>query len=334
MHRDLVVVGASAGGVEALRTLVSHLPPDLSASVVIVLHIPAGGSSALPAILARRTSLPVSAVVDGQPLKQGHIYVARPDHHTLVQHGELRLSKGPTENGYRPAVDVLFRSAALARGPAVIGVILSGALDDGTAGMAAIKSRGGLALVQSPHDAVYSGMPDSVLQHVEVDHVAPVAELGPLIARRVGEWTEPEEVPPASEKLRMEVEVSRDNAGARHGDVLRFGATTTLTCPDCAGSLVAQSGEARKYRCLVGHAWTPDALLDAYSGGLERAMWMALRTLDEKISLTRRMASDSRQAGRHLVAERYNKQEEEALAAAAVLRNFLLRAEVPEDTGS
>src|SRR5688572_12605369 len=130
MHKDLIIIGASADRVKALRTLVSGLPADLPASVVVVLHMPASGSSALPTILGRSTQLPVSGVMDGTPLKQGHIYVARPDHHALVHDDELHLSKGPTENGYRPAVDVLFRSAALARESSVIGVVLSGALDD------------------------------------------------------------------------------------------------------------------------------------------------------------------------------------------------------------
>ncbi|GHH40652.1 chemotaxis protein CheB [Lentzea cavernae] len=334
MHRDLVVVGASAGGVEALQTLVSRLPAGLPAAVVVVLHMPAGGSSALPTILGRCGKLPVSSVVDGTPVEHGHVYVAPPNHHTVVQDGVLRLSRGPTENGHRPAVNVLFRSAALARGSEVIGVVLSGALDDGTAGMVSIKNRGGLALVQSPEDALYPGMPDSVLRHVDADHVVPASEMGGLVARCVGKGPDAQAGTPASELLRMEVEVSRDDAGAGSGDIPQHGTMTTLTCPDCAGSLVALPNESGQYRCLVGHGWTPDALLDAYNGGLERALWMALRTLEEKTSLARRMASSSRRSGRELVAVRYDDQEEEALAAAAVLRKFLLNPELREDAGA
>ncbi|MET9225783.1 chemotaxis protein CheB [Lentzea sp. NPDC003310] len=323
MHRDLVVVGASAGGVEALRTFVSQLPDDLSAAVVVVLHLPAGGTSALPAILARCTGLPVVPVRDGTPLERGRVHVAPPNHHTVVQDGVLRLSRGPTENGHRPAVNVLFRSAALAAGPAVVGVVLSGTLDDGTAGMAAIKNRGGLTLVQAPEDALYSGMPDSVLRHVDVDHVGPVADLGGVVARCVGDDVDAEAAP-APEVLRLEVEVAGDDAGAGFGDIPRHGRTTTLTCPDCSGSLVELPAQGGQYRCLVGHGWTPEALLDAYDGGLERALWMALRTLEEKTSLARRMASQARQAGREHVARRYDDQEAEALAAADVLRKHLL----------
>jgi two-component system chemotaxis response regulator CheB len=334
VRRDLVVVGASAGGVEALRHLVAALPKDLPAAVVVVLHMPAGGSSALPAILSRSGPLDAVQAADGAELRHSRIYVARPDHHVVVQDGVLRLSKGPTENGHRPAVNVLFRSAAIARGAGVIGVVLSGALDDGTAGMVAIKSRGGVAVVQEPADAIYPGMPESVLQHVEVDHALPVAQIGPLLARIAGERADQAGVAPVSDALRLEVAVSRDDAGAEYGDIPRIGSPTTFTCPDCAGSLVEMPSESVQYRCLVGHAWTADALMDAYGGTLERAMWTALRTLDEKASLAHRMVNVSRVAGRELVAERYVKQEEEALAAAEVLRKYLLRGGVREETGT
>ena len=334
MRRDLVVVGASAGGVEALRQLVSSLPKDLPAAVVVVLHMPAGGSSALPAILARSGPLPAITAEDGAELTPATIHVARPDHHVVVQDGVLRLSKGPTENGHRPAVNTLFRSAALARGPAVIGVVLSGALDDGTAGMVAIKSRGGLAVVQDPEDAIYPGMPESVLHHVAVDHVLPIVRIGPLLARLAGQHADTIATGPASETLRTEVAVSQDDTGASHGDIPKIGSPSTFTCPDCAGSLMEIPGEGVQYRCLVGHAWTADALMDALGGTLERAMWTALRTLDEKASLAHRMVNVSRGSGRELVAERYVRQEEEALAAADVLRKYLLRGEVREETGA
>ncbi|SES32362.1 chemotaxis protein CheB [Lentzea albida] len=333
MHRDLVVAGASAGGVEALRSLVAGLPPDLPAAVVVVLHMPAGGSSALPAILDRSGPLSAVAVGDGTPLRHGRIHVAPPDHHTLVQNGVLRLSRGPTENGHRPAVNVLFRSAALSAGPAAIGVVLSGMLDDGVAGMAAIKNQGGLALVQSPGDALHPGMPVNVLEHVAVDHVVPASEMGATLAELVAEEITAA-APPVPETLRLEVEVSGDNAGAGFGDIPKLGRTTTLTCPDCAGSLLEIPGGSGHHRCLVGHAWTPEALLDAYSGGLERAMWTAVRTLEEKIALARRMAGHARQSGRAHIADRYSDQEEEALAAADVLRKHLLRSELREGTGS
>jgi two-component system, chemotaxis family, protein-glutamate methylesterase/glutaminase len=179
--RDIIVVGASAGGVEALSQLARGLPPDLAASIFVVLHLPAGGASALAHILDRAGPLSSSQARDGEPINHAHIYVAPPDHHLLVRRGHVTLVRGPRENNHRPAVDPLFRSAARAYGSRVVGVILSGALDDGTAGLLAVKTRGGVAVVQSPDEALFSGMPTSALHHVNVDHCVPLAEIPRLL---------------------------------------------------------------------------------------------------------------------------------------------------------
>src|SRR4051812_8388035 len=180
-EHDVVVIGASAGGVEALSRLVGMFPPDLPASVFVVLHVPAESTSVLPRILNRAGPLPVIHPISGQAFERGHIYVAPPDHHLLVKQGYCELTRGPRENGHRPAVDPLFRSAARVYGARVIGVILSGALDDGTAGMVAIQMRKGICVVQSPDDALYAGMPQSAIDNVKVDHVIPLAEMGNLL---------------------------------------------------------------------------------------------------------------------------------------------------------
>ncbi|WNV85548.1 chemotaxis protein CheB [Umezawaea sp. Da 62-37] len=324
--RDLVVVGASAGGVEALRGFVAGLPADLPAAVVVVLHLPAGGTSALPAILGRSGPLPAVSARQGMALERGRIHVAPPDHHVLVRDGTLVLSHGPTENGHRPAVDALFRSAAVAGGPRVIGVVLSGALDDGTAGMVAIATRGGVTMVQDLDDALYQGMPGSVVKHVRVDQVLPAGSLGDAVRRYAGEPVETANVPAPSALLRLETRF----AAQQTVEVEKMGEPSGFSCPDCAGTLLDVDAERTRFRCRVGHAWTADALLDAQAGTLERALWTALRTLEEKVSLARKMGADARNRGSGKLAERYERTEEEASHAADVLRGYLLSDAVDE----
>lgn len=194
-YRDLVVVGASAGGVEALQSLVSGLAPDLPVAMLVVLHVPPYEQSNLASILARTARLPVEVASDGAPIVKGRIYVAVPDHHLLIEKNRLRVTRGPKENRARPAVDALFRSAAFSFGPRVIGVVLSGSLDDGTAGLWTVKDRGGIALVQSPAEAMFSSMPESALQHVDVDGVLPLQALSEAIGGFVLQTVPEDEVP-------------------------------------------------------------------------------------------------------------------------------------------
>lgn len=193
-ERDLIVIGASAGGVEALRTVVAGLPADLAAAVLVVLHVPSDARSELPAILSRVSRMPVAHATADQALMRGTVTVAPPDHHLTVRGETLHLSRGPRVHGHRPAIDPLFRTAAHARAGRVIGVILSGALDDGTAGMLDIQLGGGVTIVQDPDDALYSGMPRSVLENVEVDHVLPAVAIPAALVELVGKpRAEPDE---------------------------------------------------------------------------------------------------------------------------------------------
>lgn len=333
-HRDVVVVAASAGGLEPLRALVSALPADFPASVLAVLHVPASGSSALASILSRDSELPVHAARTGMPLESGHIYIAPPDHHLLVRDDHIALSHGPRENGHRPAADPLFRSAALHRGPRVVGVVLSGALDDGTAGLATVRARGGTAIVQDPDEAVHPSMPRNALESAGADHVVPSAEIAPLLVRLCKEEVDfAEPVAPAPSVLREEVSIALMDPAAMHAPE-RPGTPAGLSCPDCHGTLYELQGEGAPlhYRCRVGHAWSPESLLAEQGQALEEALWMALRTLEEKASLTLRLANDATDGGRHLTAERFRSSSREAHGAAESIRAFLAADAAAADT--
>jgi two-component system chemotaxis response regulator CheB len=322
-NRDLIVVGASAGGVEALRALVGGLPADLPATVLVVLHLPAGGSSALAPILDRAGPLPVETARAGEPVRPGTIRVAPPDHHLLVMDGHLALSRGPTENGHRPSINALFRSAALAAGPTVTGVQLSGALDDGVAGLVSIVARGGLVMVQDPEEALYTSMPEHAIRQVDPDYVLPAGDMGEVLAKIAMDAVDVAAAPPPSELLTLENMITMNvESGQRvEHDPGLLGSISAFTCPDCNGALVEM--EPARFRCRVGHAWTADALLEAQGSAWERALWAALRTLDEKVALASRMLEYASRRGNTRLAERYRGDGEEVAAAAEVLRRYL-----------
>jgi two-component system chemotaxis response regulator CheB len=294
-HLDVVAVGASAGGVEALRALIGGLPPDYPGAVLVVLHLPRDAPSALPAILDRSGPLPAGTAVDGEPLTGGRVYVARTDHHLLVLDGHVRLTRGPAENGHRPAVDPLFRSVARAFGRRAIGVVLSGSRDDGAAGLSSIVARGGRAVVQDPADALYPWMPRAALAATPTEHVAPAAKLGDLIAE-ITAMDLPDHPPPETDDALLEAEVTMSELGALTSDELGV-PPSGYGCPSCGGALFQITAKPLpRYRCRVGHAWSAESLLDEQAIALEGALWMALRALEEKSALSRRMAGshDSR----------------------------------------
>jgi two-component system, chemotaxis family, protein-glutamate methylesterase/glutaminase len=322
MHRNVIVIGASAGGVEALRGLVAKLPADLPAAVLVVLHVPSYGGSVLPAILDRAGPLPARHPLTDQPVTESTILVAPPDHHLVVRDDHVVLTRGPRENGHRPAVDVLFRSAARAAGTRVIGVVLSGALDDGTAGLAAVAAQGGVTVVQDPRDALYPGMPTSAIDHVPVDHVVPVADMAELLVQLSKEEVLDLERP-ASPLLQIEADLAlMDDEAMNQPD--RPGSPSGFSCPDCNGVLwEIEDGDLVRYRCRVGHAWSAESLFGEQSTQLDAALWMALRGLEEKAALARTLGERATERGSRLSASRFTHQAEEAARAASAIRSLL-----------
>lgn len=318
----LVVVGASAGGVEALREFSAGLPRGLPAQVLVVLHVPPDAPSALPAILGRVCDLPVRHAIHGDPLRPGSIVVAPPNHHLMVVDGAIALTAGPQENGHRPAVDVLFRSAARAAGTRTIGVVLSGSLDDGAAGAVAIASVGGRVMVQDPAEALYSSMPEAAARAADVDARLPVRSMGAVLA----EWldglptTQTTAVP---QTMRMEVEMAELDPDTVHdGD--RPGVPAGFGCPDCAGALyLIEEGNLRRYRCRVGHAWSPESLLAQQTIAMESALWMALRSLEEKAALNADLGRRAGEQGHDLTAARFAESAQETRRAAELVRRLI-----------
>jgi two-component system, chemotaxis family, protein-glutamate methylesterase/glutaminase len=336
---DILTIGASAGGVEALTRLLGELPPDLPAALFVVLHIAPTAPSMLPLILNRHSALRAHHAREGDIIQMGKVYVAPPDRHLLVKRGHVRLSRGPRENGSRPSVDPLFRSAAISYGPRVIGVVLSGNLGDGTAGLAAIKSRGGIAVVQDPLDAIYPGMPRSAVEHVSVDHIVPLAGLSELLVQLVGEV-----VPVTAEaamssggEMEFEEKTVELDPGALHA-LPRPGVPSGFACPDCGGALFTLvDDETLHFRCRVGHAWSPDGLLAEQTETLESALWTALRALEESAALATQLADRMRRRDQTSAVARLESKAEDAQKQAELIRSILVAGKLPRsvpDTAS
>lgn len=324
-NHDIVVIGASAGGVETLQQLVRSLPPTLPAALFIVVHFPSHGTSVLPRILTRAGALPAFHAVDGDAIVPGRIYVARPDQHMLLTPDAVRLRRGPRENGNRPAVDPLFRSAAVAYGARVIGIVLTGNLDDGTAGLAAIKRAGGIALVQDPEEALYASMPKSAIAHVAVDRVLSVHPLEKALIEFVNEPVPDIPLIATTDDV-MENKLSAGDLDAMQHPDWHPGRVSAYSCPDCGGVLwELNDGDITRFRCRVGHGWTGDALLAQKSDTLDDALWIALRSLEESAALSRQLANRHRARDAESLARRFDDQAEHIERRAEVIRSALMQ---------
>ena len=317
---DIVVIGASAGGVEALKQLVSLLPADLQASIFIVLHVPAHGRSVLPDILSRSGPLPAFHPKNGEHIKKGCIYIAPPDQHMTLTRGFITLSRGPKENSHRPAIDPMFRSAARTYGNRVVGIVLTGVLDDGTAGLVAVKIGEGVRVVQDPAEAMYSGMPISAIENDHVEYILTIPEIVKLILKLSQEPVD-ETKALAILQLSHEVQIAEMNTET---DDTPPGTPAVFACPDCGGTLwELEEGNLIRFRCRVGHAYTAQSLLASQSDALEDAFWIALRALEESAALARRMADRAKQYNRPHSVIQFTEQAETAEYNAHIIRDVL-----------
>ncbi len=327
-NHDIIVIGGSAGALNALQTIVSKLPHDIAAAIFVVIHVSATRESLLPNILTRAGRLPAMHPSDHEPIENGQIYIAPPDRHLIIENRHVNVVHGPKENRARPALDPLFRSAALNYGSRVIGVVLSGSLDDGTAGLRAIKKMGGLALVQDPMSANYPAMPQSAIDNTEVDYIGTpeeiAARLRALVAERATEQTSSEHDTRALQK-----EVAMVKQAYEPDQMIQavndIGSISMFTCPECQGTLwELKDGELLRYRCHVGHAFSIESLDVEHGEKLESALWSALRALEERGALARRLASQSRDRRREAVAKQFEARAAEADEHAENIRRMLI----------
>ncbi|HEY0430001.1 MAG TPA: chemotaxis protein CheB [Pyrinomonadaceae bacterium] len=325
---NIIVIGASAGGFEALKKLVGGLPPDFQASLFVVWHMSPDVRGVLPHVLGRLETMPAEHAVDKEPIVPNRIYIAPPNFHLLVEKGRVRVTKGPKENRFRPAVDPLFRSAAYAYGARVIGVVLTGALDDGTSGLWMVKHLGGTAIVQDPNDAEVPSMPENALREVEVDFVVPIAEMADLLVRLSEEPIESSEVVMGeNNQTEFEIKTAAEDSAFESG-IMKFGSLTPFTCPDCHGVLFElKDGQRSRFRCHTGHAFSSDSLLTTVTENIEDSLWNAIRGIEESVMLLNHMGEHLANLNETHLATLYFKKAHEALDRVDVLRGAVTNHE-------
>jgi two-component system chemotaxis response regulator CheB len=292
-RRNIVVIGASAGGLEALKTLAAGLPANFPAAILVVIHVPPSGPNFLPHILSSVGPLPATQAEGGEPIRSGHIFVATPDRHLVIDGSHIRLTRAPKENHARPSINVLFRSAAYSLGHRVIGVVLSGMLDDGTSGLWTIKERAGMAMVQAPEEALYPSMPLSAIEHVPIDAILPAAKMPETlmtwVSNEIGFGEE------ASMPERMEIEhTSSLGKSIDEKEFLALGSLSLLACPECHGTLIRiLEGTITRFRCHTGHVYSQKALLSKIDEQIDVSLWNTIRGFEERTMLLHQMADQS-----------------------------------------
>ena len=328
--RDIIVIGSSAGGVHALQQLVASLPHDFEASIFIVQHVSPNGTSFLPEILSKHGHLKAVHPKDNEHIRQGCIYIAPPDCHMLIEGDKILVKKGPKENRFRPSIDALFCSAAYNYGPRVIGVVLTGMLDDGTSGMWSVKRLGGLGIIQEPDDAQYPAMPTNVLEYVNVDYIVPLADVAALLVKLIqDDMIGPEDMQKAEmekaelERMKIEIDTAAQRNGFERG-IMEIGDLTPLTCPECHGVLVRlKEGNIVRYRCHTGHSYHANSLLSGLVESVEIKLYEALKSLEETVLLLEESAMEDEENGDVPVAHSLIQKAQIARKRAIKLREFI-----------
>jgi two-component system chemotaxis response regulator CheB len=319
--RNIIVIGASAGGFETLKKIVQGLPPNLDASIFIVWHMSPDIRGILPNVLNKLNTVAAANAYDKEPIRTNRIYVAPPDHHLLIEEGQVRVTRGPKENRFRPAVDPLFRSAAYSYGNRVIGVILSGALDDGTAGLWRIKYNGGIAVVQNPADAEVPSMPENALRQVQVDYSVPAAEMASLLVKLSSAKLIDNTEVVKDEKTKTEIDIAAEANALKKGS-LDIGVLSPYTCPECHGVLSKiMDGDLTRFRCHTGHAYSTDTLLLAITEKIEDSLYNAIRGMDECIFFLNHIGDHYAEANSPKLAALYFKKAKEAEERSELIRS-------------
>jgi len=323
-NRDVLAIGTSAGGVEALRFLASKFPADLPAAVLVTIHVSSRHRSVLDEILSSAGPLRALFADDGMPLRKGQIYIAPSDRHLILEGDKMVLGSGPRENSAGPAVDPMLRSAAVCCGARAIGVVLTGTLWDGASGLWAVQQCGGLSVVQEPSDAAYPDMPRNALEQVKPDHIAPLRDMPQLLTSLVdAPMGKPR---PAPEMIKLEVSIAKDGRSAMD-ELDKYGQRSRLTCPDCGGVMwEIEEGDLTRFRCHVGHTYAAEPMSNALDEGLRRALATALRALEERLILSRSLERQASERGHGLVARNWAEKVRECEREMEVIRGAVLRA--------
>jgi two-component system chemotaxis response regulator CheB len=324
-NRDILAIGTSAGGVQALMALAKNLPADLPAAVLVTIHLPSRADPILPAILQRSGPLPADFVKDGERLRKGHIHIAPPDRHLLIESDRILLGRGPRENSSKPAIDPMLRSVAVCCGARAVGVVLTGTLSDGASGLWALHQCGGIAVVQDPNDAAFPEMPSNALKRVRPDHVVTLAAMPRLLTSLVSQPAGA--IVSCPESIRFELEIAKGRP-ASIAAMDRLGRRSVLACPDCHGVMwEIEEGELVRYRCHVGHTYTAEMMSLALDENLRQGLGSAVRALEERRELARSLEEQAERNNHAMLAASWSHRGQEFESELKLIRDAIRRLE-------